>query len=181
MGLSIAPLSSASSRSSAQLAVLTLRSPQPSELRVISGDSSGFVRSLLAIRTRPSRFSRAQACGGVAAGIAAGCTRPGSVVTAAAAAAARPDADLAAAAAAEHLCRQALRLLSPRLKIYLVQKVCSLTWFNSSLINDFTGDIPFHLFIRPLQGKAGSGKWDPNIQIHYWAWSPLTWSRSGDM
>ena len=60
--------------------------------------------------TRPSLFSRAQARGGVAAAIAAGCTRPGSVV---AAAAAGPDADLAAAdaAAAEHLCRQASRLI----------------------------------------------------------------------
>ncbi len=60
--------------------------------------------------TRPSLFSRAQARGGVAAAIAAGCTRPGSVV---AAAAAEPDADLAAAdtAAAEHLCRQASRLI----------------------------------------------------------------------
>ncbi len=60
--------------------------------------------------TRPSLFSRAQARGGVAAAIAAGCTRPGSVV---AAAAAGSDADLAAAdaAAAEHLCRQASRLI----------------------------------------------------------------------
>jgi hypothetical protein len=60
--------------------------------------------------TRPSLFSRAQARGGVAAAIAAGCTRLGSVV---AAAAAEPDADLAAAdtAAAEHLCRQASRLI----------------------------------------------------------------------
>ncbi len=55
-------------------------------------------------------FSRAQDRGGVAAAIAAGCTRPGSVV---AAAAAGPDADLDAAdaAAAEHVCRQASRLI----------------------------------------------------------------------
>jgi hypothetical protein len=58
--------------------------------------------------TWPSLFSRAQARGGVAAAIAAGCTRPGSVV---AAAAAGPDADLAATDAAEHLCRQASRLI----------------------------------------------------------------------
>ena len=64
--------------------------------------------------TMPSLFSRAQAREGVAAAFAAGCTRPGSVV---AAAAAGPDADLAAAdaaadaAAAEHLCRQASRLI----------------------------------------------------------------------
>jgi len=57
----------------------------------------------------------------VAADIAAGCTKPGSVVTAAAAAepdadltanaATEQDADLAANAAAEHLCRQASRLV----------------------------------------------------------------------
>ena len=57
----------------------------------------------------------------MAADIAAGCTKPGSVVTAAAAAepdadltanaATEQDADLAANAAAEHLCRQALRLV----------------------------------------------------------------------
>jgi hypothetical protein len=54
----------------------------------------------------------------VAADIAAGCTRPGSVVTAAepdadltANAATEQDADLAANAAAEHLCRQASRLV----------------------------------------------------------------------
>jgi hypothetical protein len=60
--------------------------------------------------TRPSVFSRAQARRGLAAAIAAGCTRPDSVV---AAAAAGPDADLDAAdtAAAEHLCRQAPRLI----------------------------------------------------------------------
>jgi hypothetical protein len=57
--------------------------------------------------TRPSLFSRAQARGGVAAAIAAGCTRPGSVV---AVAAAGPDADLAADAA-EHLCCQASQLI----------------------------------------------------------------------
>ncbi len=93
MGLPITPQSSARSRSSAQLTVLTLRSPPPSESRVISVDSGGSVRSLLAMTTRPSLFSRAQAHGGVAAAISAGCTRPGSVV---AAAAAEPDADLAA-------------------------------------------------------------------------------------
>ncbi len=58
--------------------------------------------------TRPSLFSRAQDRGGVAAAIAAGCTRPGSVVVAAAAG---PDADVAAVDAAEHLCRQATRIL----------------------------------------------------------------------
>jgi hypothetical protein len=57
----------------------------------------------------------------VAADIAAGCTKPGSVVTASAAAepdadltanaATEQDADLAANAAAEHLCRQASRLV----------------------------------------------------------------------
>jgi hypothetical protein len=57
--------------------------------------------------TRPSLFSRAQARWGVAAAIAAGCTRPGSVV---ADAVTGPDADVAAAAA-EHLCRQALLLI----------------------------------------------------------------------
>ncbi len=62
------------------------------------------------MKTRPSLFSRAQACGIVAAAIATGCTRPGSEV---AAAAAGPDADLAAAdaAAAEHLSRQASCLI----------------------------------------------------------------------
>ena len=47
-----------------------MRSHRPSGLRAISGDSSGLVRSLLAIATNPSRFSHAQARGDVAAAVA---------------------------------------------------------------------------------------------------------------
>ena len=47
-----------------------MRSHRPSGLRAISGDSSGPVRSLLAIATNPSRFSHAQARGDVAAAVA---------------------------------------------------------------------------------------------------------------
>ncbi len=61
---------SSSSLSSDQLDALKLRSHRPSGLRAISGDSSGLVRSLLAIATNPSRFCHAQARGDIAAAVA---------------------------------------------------------------------------------------------------------------
>jgi hypothetical protein len=47
-----------------------LSSGKPWGQRAVSGDSSGFVWSLLAIATNPSHFSHAQACGDVAAAVA---------------------------------------------------------------------------------------------------------------
>jgi hypothetical protein len=38
--------------------------------RAVSGDSDGSIRILLAVTNNPSRFSHAQACGGVAAAVA---------------------------------------------------------------------------------------------------------------